>query len=564
MQRNADKKMAPRIQAIAQKCNQSEFGTNTFVFDPSMDMNEIQELLDSIHAGLTFPDYEFTSQRYAYLFKPGVYQLDIQVGYYTHVIGLGQSPDDVVIQGAVRSNATKGHVLCNFWRSVENLTIEPTGGNNIWGVSQAAPLRRVHVKGDLTLFEGASSGGFMADCKIDGKVISGSQQQWFSRNSEFQQWDGGVWNMVYLGVKNAPAENWPEKPVTTIPLTPEVREKPYWTFTNNTYQLVIPSLKKNSEGIDWSNTRLKEQRIPLTDFHIAYPGKDNAASLNKALQQGKHLLFTPGIYQLEECIRVTRPGTVVMGIGMATLIPLHGNKALSTANVPGISIISLVVDASSTPSETLVEIGDKHPTTKKHKKDPIFLYDVFFRIGGAQEGSANSCMTINSNNVYVDHAWFWRADHGNGIGWDKSKCANGLIVNGHDVTVYGLFNEHFQEYQTIWNGERGRVYFYQCELPYDPPTNDIWSHDNILGYASYKVADHVKKHQAWGIGIYGFFDTPLIVDRLIETPASVEDCFYHKVGIMLGWNKKTDTVFRHIINDKGGPVDTNQRKQTMK
>lgn len=547
-----------------EKYNQTVLGKNAFVFEPSMDMKEIQTFIDSIHAGLTFPLYEFSEQRCALLFKPGTYHLDIKVGYYTHVIGLGHSPEDVVIVGAVRSNATKGHVLCNFWRSAENLTIVPTtDSTNVWGVSQAAPLRRVHVKGNLQLFEGASSGGFMADCKIDGTVISGSQQQWFSRNSDFKEWDGGVWNMVYLGVRNAPKENWPDKPITTIAETPEVREKPYWAYTKGKLSLIVPKIKKNSIGIDWTNRDNGETIIPIKDFYIVNADIDNAASINKALKKGKHLLFPPGIYSLNESLEIARPGTIVMGMGMATLIPTNGNKVLNVADVDGVTIAGLVVDASIIPSETLMQIGETN-STSSHEANPTFLYDVFFRIGGAREGSASHCLLVNSNNVYIDHAWFWRADHGNGVGWNKSKCPNGLIVNGDHVTVYGLFNEHFQEYQTIWNGDKGRVYFYQCELPYDPPTNDIWRHGDTLGYASYKVGDQVKEHHAFGIGIYGFFDTPLIVDQLIETPVAVEKGFYHKVAVMLGWNKKTDTVFKSIINGKGGSVDTTNRKQTMK
>lgn len=546
------------------KYNRTMLGKNTFVFDPSMNMEEIQTLLDSIHAGLTFPEYEFTQQRYALLFKPGTYKLDIQVGYYTHVMGLGHSPEDVVIEGAVRSNATKGHVLCNFWRSAENLTIIPTAADstNTWGVSQAAPLRRVYVKGNLSLFEGASSGGFMSDCKIDGTVFAGSQQQWFSRNSEFKRWEGGVWNMVYLGVKNAPTESWPEKPITTITQTPEVREKPYWIYAKGTFSLKVPGLKRNSAGVDWDSKKNKETVVPINDFYVANADVDNATSINRALKAGKHILFTPGIYSLSESLRITRPGTLVVGMGMTTLIPVNGNKAIDVADVGGVTIAGLIVDAAITASETLMQIGE-YGAKDNHEANPTFLYDVFFRIGGAREGSASHCLLINSNNVYIDHAWFWRADHGNGVGWDTNRCANGLIVNGNNVTVYGLFNEHFQEYQTIWNGEGGRVYFYQCELPYDPPTNELWKHGETLGYASYKVGNQVKTHQAWGIGIYGFFDTPLIVDQVIETPTAVEDGFYHKVVMMLGWNKKTDTVFKSIINGKGGKVDTTNRKQVM-
>ncbi|MDP3913601.1 MAG: coagulation factor 5/8 type domain-containing protein [Bacteroidota bacterium] len=561
--RNYTKPLPENVKAIAAKCNQTLLGKNTFVFDSSMDMTEVQTLIDSIYAGQVYPTNEFSRNRYALLFKPGTYKLDIRVGYYMHIMGLGNSPEDVVIIGAVRSNASQGHSLCNFWRTAENLTIVPAkDSTNTWAVSQAAPLRRVNVKGNLKLFEGASSGGFMADCKIDGTVFSGSQQQWLTRNSVFKKWDGGVWNMVYVGVSNAPKENWPEKPVTTIKETPEVREKPYWTYSGEKFTLKIPALKKNSIGVDWDKQISNEKTISIDDFYVAKADADNAKSINKALNKGKHILFTPGIYSLSESLKVKRPGTVVMGIGMATLVPEKGNKTIEVSDVDGVTIAGLLIDANLIPSEALMQIG-KPGSKKNHSANPTYLFDVFFRIGGPQEGSASHCLVINSNNVCVDHAWFWRADHGNGIGWDKSKCANGLIVNGNNVTIYGLFNEHFQKYQTIWNGEMGRVYFYQCEMPYDVPSLEVWKHGEINGYASYKVGDQVKDHKAWGIGIYGFFDIPMIVDQAIETPTAVEDGFYHKVLVMLGWSKETSTVVKSVINGKGGELNTKIRKVMM-
>ncbi|MBA4322129.1 MAG: hypothetical protein C0408_04865 [Odoribacter sp.] len=502
------------------------------------------------------------------MFKPGTYKLDIRVGYYMHVMGLGNSPEDVVIVGSVSSASVRGgirtgHVLTNFWRSVENLTIVPAvDSTNIWAVSQAAPLRRVYIKGNLKLYDGASSGGFMADCKIDGTVFSGSQQQWLTRNSVFEKWDGGVWNMMYVGVSNAPPENWPDKPVTTINKTPEIREKPYWTYSGGKFILKIPALKKNSSGVDWDKQNSGEKSVSIADFYLARPGSDNAESINKALKKGKHILFTPGIYPLSKSLKVTRSGTVIMGIGMATLVPVKGNKAIEVSDVDSATIAGLMIDASLIPSETLMQVGEPG-SEKSHEANPTFLFDLFFRVGGPHEGSASSCLLINSNNVYVDHVWLWRADHGNGVGWDKNKCATGLIVNGDNVTIYGLFNEHFQEYQTIWNGEKGRVYFYQSEMPYDPPSDDAWKHGETNGYASYKVGDHVKDHKAWGVGVYGFFDTPLIVDQAIETPTAVENGFYHKVLLMLGWNKETGTIIKSIINGKGGGVNTTIRKRTM-
>jgi hypothetical protein len=560
--RNITVQLSGVSKAISAKCNQTVFGENTFVFDPSMDMAEVQTLIDSIFVNQVFPNNEFSRNRYALLFKPGTYKLDIRVGYYMHIIGLGNSPEEVVIVGAVRSNADKGHVLCNFWRSVENLTIIPAkDSTNTWGVSQAAPLRRVHVKGNLKLFEGASSGGFMANCKIDGTVFSGSQQQFLTRNSVFEKWEGALWNMMYMGVTNAPGENWPDKPVTTVRQTPEVREKPYWTFAYGKYVLKIPLLKKNSSGIDWEEKSGKEKSVTIDAFYVAKPGRDNATTINTALKNGKHILFLPGIFMLHESLNITHKGTIIMGIGMATLVPEKGNTAVTVADVDGVTIASLLIDAGAIASETLMQVGEANPT-KKHQRNPTFLFDVFFRVGGPHEGLAKSCLTINSNNVFADHVWLWRADHGKGVGWDKNKCANGLIVNGAHVTIYGLFNEHFQEYQTLWNGEKGRVYFYQSEMPYDPPSVEAWKHGTTNGYASYKVADHVKKHHAVGLGIYNvFYDAPIIVDQAIEVPQVLENSFYHKVIFWLNGNKESEV--RSIINGKGGAVNSTNRKRTM-
>ena len=88
--------------------------------------------------------------------------------------------------------------LDNFWRSAENFYVEPLNGtgNMTWSVSQAAPLRRIYVNGNLNLSQkGYASGGYMADIKVTGTVRSGSQQQWFTRNSEIGHWSGGQWNM---------------------------------------------------------------------------------------------------------------------------------------------------------------------------------------------------------------------------------------------------------------------------------------------------------------------------------------------------------------------------------
>ncbi len=552
------------LKALPAKFNHPSLGKNVFLFEPAMDMKEIQTLLDTIFIRQSARRSEFTIERYALLFKPGKYDLDVRVGYYMQVAGLGESPEDVVIKGAVRSNSRGKSVLVNFWRAVENMTIIPTPDTALtWGVSQAAPMRRVHIKGNMNLFDiGYASGGFLADSKVDGIVASGPQQQWFTRNSQLGKWVGGNWNMMFVGVPDAPEENWPEKPYTTIEKTPVIREKPFLVSDNDSFTVKVPALKMNSSGPGWINNIDNEKELNLKEFYIVNPEVDNSESINSALKKGKNLLFTPGIYSLEKPIKVTRQNTVVMGLGMPSLVPLSGNPVMEISDVDGVTISGILLDAGEKRSEVLLQVGEAG-SVKDHKTNPTFLFDVFVRVGGPHEGSVKSAVIINSNNVIVDHIWLWRADHGNGVGWDKNRCANGLVVNGDDVTIYGLFNEHNQEYQTLWNGNGGKVYFYQSEMPYDPPSADAWKHDGINGYASYKVADNVKTHEAWGLGIYNvFYQAPVIVDNAIETPEYLEDYIHHKIIFWLNGNE--NSVVKSIINGKGGPVNQSVRKATMK
>jgi hypothetical protein len=480
------------------------------------------------------------------------------------VLGLGASPEDVVINGAVRSNTTHGNsVLTNFWRSVGNMTIIPSVNSTmVWGVSQAAPLRRVHIKGNLQLYDkGYASGGFLADSKVDGTINSGPQQQWLTRNSDMGNWVGSNWNMMFVGVNGTPSEEWPEKPFTKIKETPVVREKPWLQYDKKGFEICIPAIQINSIGPEWINNAKPEKTLSIKQFYIVKQGVDDAATINSALIKGKNLLITPGRYFLKESIKVNRPGTVIYGIGMATLIPENGNAAIEISDVDGVIISGLTLDAGKDHSENLFVVGEEG-SQKSHSGNPACLYDIFIRVGGPAEGSATSSLVINSNDVIVDHTWLWRADHGNGVGWDRNRGANGLVVNGNNVTIYGLFNEHFQEYQTLWNGNNGRVYFYQSEMPYDPPTADAWKHDGVNGYASYKVADKVTSHEAWGLGIYNvFYNAPCLVDNAIETPVALENKMHHIIIFWLNGNK--ESVVKSIINGKGAAVSVSSRKSIM-
>jgi hypothetical protein len=514
-------------------------GANTLVFTPSLRPEVMQARLDLVFARMETD--QFGGDRYAVLFAPGAYQLDVNVGYYTEVLGLGAAPDDVTIAGAVHAEADwfDGNATHNFWRSVANLAM----GSSRWAVSQAAPLRRVHVRGSLQLDDGGwASGGFLADSRIDDTVASGTQQQWLSRSSAWGQWTGQNWNMVFVGVDGAPSGNaWPDPPYTTVDRVPVVREKPFLLEDG----VFVPALRENSHGTSWSDGPAAGTTIPLRDFHIARAELDTAASLNAALADGKHLLFTPGIYHLDDTLEVTRAGTVVLGIGLATLVADGGVDAMHVADVDGVVLAGLLFDAGETSSDTLLQIGPPG-SSADHAADPITLHDIFVRVGGADVGRAAVGIAIHSDDVIGDHFWIWRADHSYGVGWDLNTTENGLVVDGDDVTIYGLFVEHQHRNLTLWNGERGRVYFYQSEMPYDVPSQSAWS---STGYASYKVAGGVTRHEAWGLGIYCFFnDDPGVTLRsAIEAPETANVRFHHVVTVSLGGRG----TISHAVNDRG-------------
>lgn len=505
-----------------QQVTPPDFGKNVVIFDSSTPATVIQNKVDAIYKQQESD--QFGSNRYAILLKPGRYHNNIKVGFYTQLLGLGNVPDAVAIEGDVQVNAAwhNSDATQNFWRGVENLSLTPASGTMKWAVSQASPLRRLHVRGNMVLDDnGWSSGGFIADTQVDNQVNSGIQQQWLSRNSRLDSWASANWNMVFVGVDNAPSgANWPNPPYTVIKGTPVVREKPLLTVDqHDNYSVFVPKLSKNSHGTSWSNSNAEGEHIPINQFYIAKAETDTATSLNAALTQGKHLLLTPGIYKLNDTLHITRPNTVVLGLGLATLQPLTGLPAMIVDDVDGVKLAGLLFDAGATNSTVLARIGQADAKAS-HADNPTSLHDLFFRVGGAGVGNATLSLEINSNDVIGDDLWLWRADHGTGIGWSTNTTTNGLIVNGDNVSIYGLAVEHFHQYQTIWNGNNGAVYFYQSEAPYDVPDQASWMNGKVNGYASYKVADKVTKHQAWGVGIYCFFDTnpEVKLQSAIEVP----------------------------------------------
>ena len=555
-----------------------DFGSNVLIFNPSMPQATIQAAVDAV-ATNQVPN-QFGTQRYALLFEPGTYgsstnPLNFQVGYYTAVAGLGLSPNDVVINGSAyvrnQCNSSGCFALENFWRSLSNLTINvttPTFGcyfGEFWPVSQAAPMRRVHVNGYSSLMDyctgpSFASGGFIADSKFDGGITSGSQQQWVTRNSQLNGWSNGVWNQVFSGVVNAPAQCFPAQsscggPYTTLATSPVTREAPYlYMDSAGGYNVFAPSVQHNTAGTTWASGQTPGRSIPIGDFFIARPS-DSANAINAALRNGKNLILTPGIYQVDQPIRVTHPDTVVLGLGFSTVIPTDGNPAMMVASAQGMLVSGVLFDAGPITSPFLLRVGNGNAPIENAASDPSVLSDVFFRIGGATAGSVTTSLIVNSDNTILDDIWAWRADHGTGVGWTTNTADTGVVVNGDNVTAYGLFVEHFQKYEVLWNGNGGTDVFFQNEMPYDVPSQAAWMEaPGVDGYAAFKIADKVTSFSGYGMGSYSFFNQGLNIyaAHAFEVPATLPAGSLHDLLTVFLDPKHGKGGILHVVNETGG------------
>ena len=563
------------------------FGPNVTIFDPSMPTSQIQAAVDAISAKQI--DNEMGTARYSLLFKPGTYgtaaaPLKFQVGYYTEVAGLGRNPTDVTINGSVDVynrciTVDKCFALNSFWRSLSNLTVNVSGGTTdcrktgmFWAASQASPMRRVNINGNLTLMDYCTngpqwaSGGFIADSKTD-TVTNGSQQQYLVRNSSIGTWSNGVWNQVFAGAQGAPATNFslphtnPDGKVvpgtyTTLPTNPASRERPYlYIDASGNYNVFVPSAATNSSGTTWASAPTPGRSLPLSSFFLATPA-DSVATINSQLAAGKNLILTPGVYNAGQSITINRSDTIVLGMGIATLTAVNGAVPLVIGDVKGVVVAGIMVDAGTVNSPALLTIGkprtagSPQTNTCTDAADPTTLSDVFIRVGGPHVGKATLGLVVNSDNVILDDIWSWRADHGvdGSFGWTVNPSDTGLVVHGDNVTATGLFVEHYKKYNVIWDGENGKTIFFQNELPYDPPSQTAWRTGTVLGYAGYKVADTVKTHELWGGGSYIFtnVDPSIHATRAFEAPVTPGVKFHDLLTVQL-----LAGLIDHVINNTG-------------
>ena len=552
------------------------------VFDPSMPVAEIQATVDAVNAQQI--DAEMGTGRWALLFKPGVYGTDanplqMKVGYYTEVAGLGASPADVTINGKIEvynrcledGGTSNCLALVNFWRTLSNLTLRVNAAGqdgcrasaNFWAVSQAVSIRRVEVTGGtLSLMDYCTagpqyaSGGYLADSRT-GDVINGSQQQWLTRNSTIGSWSNGVWNQVFAGVEGAPvgrdlpdpavhdAGDHPAEPGEAVPL--RRRGRPLLRP-----RAVGPAqLARRSPGRT-GRRRDARCRCPTS----SWPGRPTRCRRSTASSPAASTCCSPRACTTSPAASRSSAPARSCSAWATRRSPRSAARCRSPSrDVPGVVVAGVTIDAGTVNSPALLRVGKAHGNNhKSDPADPTTLNDVYFRVGGPHVGKADVSLEVNSDDVLIDHAWVWRADHGvpGSVGWDVNTGRTGVVVSGDDVTATGLFVEHYQQYNVIWNGERGRTVFFQNELPYDPPNQAACQHDGVLGWAAYKVADRVRTHELWGGGAYVFsnVDPTIHASRGFEVPVRPGVRLHHVLTVNLGAG-----TIDHVVNDTGAPVD---------
>jgi hypothetical protein len=420
----------------------------------------------------------------------------------------------------------------------------------IWSASQADPIRRAIINGsvvfqDYCASDNYASGGFIADSNVSGDLDFYGNQQYMVRNSDIGGANGcpqGLWNMVYSGVEGAPAPVFTGQceQNTVLSSSPVTEEEPFLaTGSSGTYDVFVPAVQHDSSGPSWASGQEAGTSIPLSKFFVASPSTPTVA-ITAALALGKDLILTPGVYDLDQPIVVSRPDTVILSLGFATLVPQHGNAAMIVVPNSGVKLSGLIIDAGPVNSPVLLSVGVPGASSAS---DPDLVQDVFFRIGGAETTPVSAAVSLldNAGNSIIDDVWAWRADHGNAVGWTVNKASTGVVVTGNDVTAYGLAVEHYQTDEVVWSGQGGTEIFFQNEMPYDPPSQAAWmASPTEDGYPAFLVSPNVKTFQGYGMGSYSFFNQGVAIYAVMGFQAPDTP------------NVKFQDVFTRFLNGSGG------------
>ena len=333
------------------------FGPNVCVFTATMTQASIQKDLDRI-ASQQVVASQFDSQRYAVLFRPGTYgsagnPLVFQVGYYTQVAGLGAMPEDTV-NGAIDVSTTSdsGTQDCNRASTTSGVAIEPlirTESPATWPTLAAGRAAPASVLSGLR-WAAPNPGGY------DSGFRPGHRQRFPAAGlrSNLGGWSNGVWNQVFSEITALGAElrQWGSARLATCPVTRRKRRSS--TPAHGGYSVFVPAVQHNSVGPAQAAART----APHPAVEVLRGQSGMSGRLSPRRWPGARTSSSP-LASITCRPSWSRTPTVVLGLGMATLVPQRGNAAMIVVRNSGNSRLR----SCTRPSPVLLSVGTPGPPT---------------------------------------------------------------------------------------------------------------------------------------------------------------------------------------------------------
>uniref|UniRef100_A0A7S3KU77 Uncharacterized protein n=1 Tax=Euplotes crassus TaxID=5936 RepID=A0A7S3KU77_EUPCR len=428
---------------------------------------------------------------------------------------------------------------------------------------------------DINMFGlcGNTSGGFISGMDIDGNIELGSQQQFYITGSNFNKIRSGRWNVVSNNNKGGydgrgeryVKDLWEDYPLTqtkseaNLKAPKLVLEENVWKVVTDKERMLVDDFIVLSLGSNESPTVVSEELIQ---------------QINEQLMDGaKGVIVEPGIYHLEGTLKVP-DNKVFVGIGLPAFVCQCTSGRCMETGSEGVHIQGIVFDAgvngkSSDESNILLTIGS---SGNGALNNPSMLQDVYCRATRSDSEQATpqafACIEVKADHTIGENLWLWRGDHDIQsplIPYDVNVCEHGLIVRGDNVKMFGLFVEHFNNYQTVWYGKNGEIRFYQSEMPYfltangvqqvvdctHPDTSEIIK---LEVCASLYIDKSATGFKGEGIGIYNYFPNFLNQKTVRAKSAMVinnEDVFL-KHALIIWLNGDPDSGIDSVLIDKDG------------
>lgn len=442
----------------------------------------------------------------------------LKLGYYTSIVGLGDQPDDVTIQGDLDVQGGIQSIDNVFYRSLENLKVD---GDLKWTTAQACPARSLHVTGKLSL--GGGVGGTLADSIVDGAIEDGGQQQYLFRNVSAKQLDGrkqGQMNFVFVDSQvPLPASSDLCAGSTSCGSYYPSKNNPAPSFAIDSSTLPRPIASKHKPRITADGVVMKDQKH--TNFKQVRT-QEEFDTVTSQLTSGTIVLLHPNVYRVKHSLKLAMDNIAIIGVGFPVL---RSELSEATIEVSGANCVvaSLIVDAPllSFNQDVMIDV----------KGDGVEMYDIFARTflawtSPVEKYKTTTMLQVSGSHGFMENLWLWRGDHWSGpdlegksfghVEWDPYNVnPYGLVVTekGIGLTVLGGFVEHQVWNPIYWNGDDGVFIMSQGECAYtnngnikpEVVSSSVTPKKGLTPGVYYTVGANVKKHKYMGGGIYNIF-----------------------------------------------------------